>query len=80
MREATLLSREEDKARRKREALRKVAPGFEPQSGPLVPTRASVHLTGSSMGDIVEKGALSDQRKSVMEDVVDQLAALDASR
>lgn len=38
-REAYLKAREEEKERRKREALRKIAPGFEPKSTPLVPTK-----------------------------------------
>ncbi|KZO98675.1 hypothetical protein CALVIDRAFT_562110 [Calocera viscosa TUFC12733] len=38
--EHTLLRWEQEKQRRKREALRKVAPGFEPGDGVLVPTRA----------------------------------------
>ena len=38
-REAYLHSRDDEKERRKREALWRIAPGFEPHSGPLVPTK-----------------------------------------
>ena len=38
-REAYLRSRDDEKERRKRDALWRIAPGFEPHSGPLVPTK-----------------------------------------
>jgi hypothetical protein len=38
-REAYLRSRDDDKERRKRDALRRIVPGYEPLVGPLVPTR-----------------------------------------
>lgn len=38
-REAYLKAREEEKERRKREALRRIAPGFEPQGTLLLPTK-----------------------------------------
>ncbi|KAF9466775.1 hypothetical protein BDZ94DRAFT_1250753, partial [Collybia nuda] len=44
-REAYLRTRENDKERRKRDALRKIAPGFEPQGTVLVPTRVSTNVS-----------------------------------
>ena len=71
-REAYLKSRDDEKERRKREALRRIAPGFEPQGTPLVPTRHK--SPGTEVADNGHKPT-----KSVMEDLVDQLAALDSS-
>jgi len=69
-REAYLRSRDDEKERRKRDALRRIAPGFEPQGSVLVPTRA-----GTS------PQAMPGHRhtRSVMEDLVGQLASLDYS-
>ncbi|KAI0790521.1 hypothetical protein C8Q75DRAFT_852298 [Abortiporus biennis] len=84
-REAILKSRQDDKERRKRDALRRIAPGFEPQSAPLVPTKrfsldghaGSSISTPPPPGD--SRADLGHQRsKSVMEDLVDQLEALEA--
>lgn len=75
-REAYLRSREEDKERRKREKLRKIAPGFEPMGSVLVPT----HLSGNR-ADANGTGASNSsqgQERDVMDDLVDQLAALDS--
>lgn len=79
-REAYLRSREDDKDRRKREALRKIAPGFQP-SAVLVPmkthqesTSVSATFGNSDAQDITHVGT-----RSVMDDLVDQLAALDYS-
>lgn len=82
-REAYLEARLEDKERRKRDALRRIAPGFEPQSTPLVPTR--VASTGPSVDGSIPSppsiGTASHVRtRSVMEDLVDQLAALDSTK
>ncbi|CCM05110.1 uncharacterized protein FIBRA_07317 [Fibroporia radiculosa] len=77
-REAYLQSREEERERRKREALRRIAPGFEPQGAPLLPQKraSTVPAPLNSPGT----GDLSHSRtKSVMEDLVDQLAALDSN-
>jgi hypothetical protein len=81
-REAYLRSRDDDKERRKRDALRRIAPGFEPHSGPLVPTRN----TGSSMNTTTYEGGAAgyeqphhQQSRSVMDDLIDQLAALDSA-
>ena len=80
-REAYLRSRDDDKERRKRDALRRIAPGFEPHGGPLVPTRN----TGNTMNTL-EGGAAAgyeqqphQQSRSVMDDLIDQLAALDSA-
>ncbi|KAI0765299.1 hypothetical protein C8Q74DRAFT_1287518 [Fomes fomentarius] len=80
-REAYLKTRQEDTERRKREALRRIAPGFEPRSTPLVPTKRfsgapvapGSSTAGSSAGDSGHK-----HTKSVMEELVDHLAALDS--
>ena len=82
-REAYLKDRLEGKEMQKRRALRKIAPGFEPQSTPLVPTRLA--STGSPIVGPVPGpppiGTASHVRtKSVMEDLVDQLAALDSTK
>ena len=76
-REAYLKAREEEKERRKREALRKIAPGFEPKSTPLVPTKrfsgVPMSPTATSTDDSAHR-----RTKSVMEELVDHLAALDS--
>ena len=81
-RQTYLKSRDDEKERRKRDALRRIAPGFEPQSAPLMPTkRASTiieHNSVSSEGPNTPVGSEHARSKSVMEDLVDQLAALDA--
>ncbi|KZT00637.1 uncharacterized protein LAESUDRAFT_745745 [Laetiporus sulphureus 93-53] len=74
-REAYLKSREEEKERRKREALHRIAPGFEPQGSPLVPLKRS--SMGYSSPSAVPDDAEYGHTKSVMEDLVDHLAALD---
>ncbi|KAF9530726.1 hypothetical protein CPB83DRAFT_850201 [Crepidotus variabilis] len=72
-REAYLRSRDEEKERRKREALRRIAPGFEPFGGPLVPTKGSQGSVG------LDHVALptSPPKRDVMDDLVDHLAALE---
>ena len=58
--------------------MRKVAPGFEPESGPLVPDR--VAQAANEGGDLELDGTKTHVRqRSVMDDLVDHLAALDAS-
>jgi len=74
-REAYLKSREDEKERRRREALRRIAPGFEPQGTPLVPTKRSSIGPGSPPS--VPDSTGHNRTKSVMEDLVDQLAAMD---
>ncbi|KAJ7461845.1 hypothetical protein B0H11DRAFT_2056308 [Mycena galericulata] len=73
-REAYLRSHTDEKERRKRDALRRIAPGFEPGEGHLlVPTKRSSVIAGAAP-------LTSPQPpKSVMEDLVDQLAALDSA-
>jgi len=80
-REAYLKSREDEKTQRKREALRRIAPGFEPQSAPLTPIKraSSVQDPSASSADTAATSNAGHARsRSVMEDLVDQLAALDA--
>jgi len=82
-REAYLTARLEEEERRKRDALRRIAPGFEPRSTPLVPIR--VASTGSPVdGPIPSPPPIGTtpqaQTKSVMDDLVDQLAALDSTK
>ncbi|KAJ6577090.1 hypothetical protein B0H10DRAFT_2101536 [Mycena sp. CBHHK59/15] len=63
----------DEKERRKRDALRRIAPGFEPGEGHLlVPTKRSSVVAASP-------AASQTPPKSVMEDLVDQLAALDSA-
>ncbi|OAX40528.1 hypothetical protein K503DRAFT_687330, partial [Rhizopogon vinicolor AM-OR11-026] len=64
-REAYIHARDEERDRRKREVLRRVAPGFDP-AAPLVPLRAT--HSEPSTGEI---------KKDVMDDLVDQLARMD---
>ena len=52
---AYLKGREEEKARRQRESLRRVAPGFEPSAGGLVPTRAAAASDEDGLLSIYEK-------------------------
>jgi hypothetical protein len=76
-REAYLKSREDEKERRRRDALHRIAPGFEPLSAPLTPTKRADPQSESSNGPNLS-GPTHGRSKSVMEDLVDQLAALDA--
>ncbi|KAI0277976.1 hypothetical protein BGY98DRAFT_976068 [Russula aff. rugulosa BPL654] len=86
--EAHLRAREEEKQQRKREALRRIAPGFEPSSAPLVPVK-----TGAALGQQQQQGQQEGwngavgagaggqdlHRRDVMDDLVDRLAALENS-
>ncbi|KAG6895652.1 hypothetical protein C0992_000173 [Termitomyces sp. T32_za158] len=76
-REAYLRQRDDEKERRKRDALRRIAPGFEPQGTVLVPTRTVSDVQESRVMDPERPG--HKHTKSVMEDLVDQLAALDST-
>lgn len=80
---AYLRSREDEKTRRKREALRKIAPGFEPLGGTLVPTKvgAGLNVAAQELEAAGVSGSGSNELagRSVMDDLVDQLAALDSS-
>ena len=71
-REAYLHAREDEKEQRKRDALRKIAPGFEPQ-GVLVPKRATDN-------SLTSRSAIDQNTQSVMDSLVDQLAALESLR
>lgn len=82
-REAYLKVRLGEKERRRRDALRRIAPGFEPRSTPLVPTRmasAGSPIEGPFPG-LPPIGTVSHvQTKSAMDDLVDQLAALESTK
>ena len=87
-RSAHLRAREDEKQRRKREALRRIAPGFEPLSAPLVPVK-----TGAALGQQQERGqeegggdgapsvgaGQGRPQRNVMDDLVESLAALEDS-
>ena len=85
-REAHLRAREDEKQRRKREALRRIAPGFEPLSAPLVPVKTGAALGqqqgqeqgGGDATSSVAAGQGQPQR-DVMDDLVERLAALEDS-
>jgi len=70
-RDAYLRARDEDKLRRKRDALRRIAPGFEPHSGPLVPTRLA-----NAQHHAYEQPLPSNDP---MENLVQQLEAMDSA-
>lgn len=74
-----LKQREDDKERRRKEALRRVAPGWEGGGG-LVPDKVGV-TTGGGANEhrTPDSDGGHTRQKSVMEDLVDQLAALDAA-
>jgi len=76
--DAYLKRREEEKEQRKKEALRKVAPGFEPSAGTLVPQRVGGN---SSQPDAQAVSSSTTQSipRDPMADLVNQLAALDAA-
>jgi len=86
-RDAYLRSRQEEKERRKREALRKIAPGFEPTGGPLVPVKVERPLSIS--GPVSGLSAMKEGNhqystqgngapNNVMDDLVEQLEAMEA--
>ena len=81
---AYLRSREEEKLRRQRDALRRIAPGFEPSGGTLVPTPAhrKTPSASGSTGLPMSSGTLDPPsgRRDVMDDLVDQLAAMDSAK
>jgi len=78
-REAYLRSREDDKELRKRDALRKIAPGFEPHGGPLVPTRTTNNSMTTYQDGAKGHEQPQQQSRSAMDDLVDQLAILDTA-
>jgi len=74
-REACLASREEAKRKRKRDALHRVAPGFEPEKGVLRPT--SLHAGTISKPSSSPATQASGIQKSEIDQLVDQLERLD---
>ncbi|KAF5318303.1 hypothetical protein D9611_014364 [Ephemerocybe angulata] len=84
-REEYLRQRETEKERRRKEALRRIAPGFEPQ-GVLVPeSRHAAHKPSNSLdGSMLRAESYSppghQRSRSVMDDLVESLAALDAAK
>ncbi|KAI0056625.1 hypothetical protein BV25DRAFT_1556959 [Artomyces pyxidatus] len=76
-REAYLRARADEQARRRREALRRIAPGFEPQGTPLVPLRAA----SLGVGDRTPEQGPPEvvHQRDVMDDLVDGLAALESA-
>lgn len=85
--EAYLRAREEEKQRRKREALRRIAPGFEPRSAPLVPVKTGASAAAAAalgqqqqgQGQEERRGDAGVSQRDVMDDLVDRLAALEDS-
>jgi hypothetical protein len=83
-REAYLRARDEEKERRKRDKLRKIAPGFEPTGAVLVPFHLSGNkgdqATGNSQAPTGAEGIpqVPERERDVMDELVDQLAALDS--
>jgi len=82
-REALLRAREDEKQRRKREALRRIAPGFEPRAAPLVPVKTGLALDQQQQQwkeDRVgsEAAGQGGHPRDVMDDLVDRLAALES--
>jgi len=84
-REEYLRAREDEKQRRKREALRRIVPGFEPRSAPLVPVK-----NGAALGQQQQRQRSEQRReetggensqgrpqRDVMDDLVERLAALE---
>jgi len=69
-REAYLRAREDEKKRRKREALRRVAPGFEPEKGVLRPTSVLIKAAASSITPN------NGDSKNQLDHLADQLEAL----
>lgn len=82
---AYLRAREDEKIRRQKDALRKIAPGFEPSAGTLIPTKLRNPAGGfsSSSGPPSASSvpaASPTQPRDVMDDLVDQLVALDSAK
>ena len=77
-------AREDEKQRRKREALRRIASGFEPRSAPLVPVKTGAALQqpgkGSGREETGDENSLGQPQRDVMDDLVERLAALEGSQ
>ncbi|KAL4073578.1 hypothetical protein J3A83DRAFT_4091737 [Scleroderma citrinum] len=74
-REALLQAREDEKERRRREALRRVAPGFEGNGSVLMPVRVSSDSMDSAGNGAESMGGQVD----AMTHLADQLARLDTT-
>jgi hypothetical protein len=74
-REAYLRVHEDRKQHRKREALRRIAPGFEPCSAPLVPVKTGPAPDQQQDGS----GGQAHPPRDVMDDLVDRLVALEST-
>ena len=84
-REALLRAREDEKEQRRREALRRVAPGFEGDGSVLMPVRVSSDSTGSAGSDterVQRRGPSSPPNVHVdaMDDLANQLARLETAQ
>ncbi|KAG8762988.1 hypothetical protein FRC11_006677, partial [Ceratobasidium sp. 423] len=77
-RDAYLRAREEEKVRRKKEALRRVAPGFDPDMGTLLPTKLSTPMTHAPLVPTTQGRPMMPPPRSAMDDLVDQLAAMES--
>ena len=83
-REEYLRQREMEKERRKKEALKRIAPGFDP-AAVLIPETRQGHKSSASVDTGLRPeqldGNVGHQRsRSVMDDLVETLAALDAAK
>ncbi|KAI6006959.1 hypothetical protein EDD15DRAFT_10937 [Pisolithus albus] len=89
-REALLRARDDERQRRKREALRRVAPGFEGNDAVLMPVRVKPDVNNASNDTIGERqpsaarsvdGANDGQGQvGTLDDLADQLAGLDTQQ
>jgi hypothetical protein len=79
-RDAYLQSREEEKERRKRNALKKIAPGFEPHGGTFGSVRGTIKQNSSTWRDNGEAETATSPARDVMDDLVDKLAALEETK
>lgn len=78
--EAYLRTRQEEKNRRKRDALRRIAPGFEPEGSTLVPTRTSLDTVAPSSELLFSGDSQSShghgRTRSTVDDLAEQLTKL----
>lgn len=84
-REALLQAREDEKEQRRREALRRVAPGFEGDGSVLMPVRVSSDSTGGAGSDTERvqcrgPGSPLNVHVDAMDDLANQLARLETTR
>ncbi|VDB87869.1 unnamed protein product [Peniophora sp. CBMAI 1063] len=78
-RAALLAARADERERRRRAALARVAPGFD-GSGLLVPTRKEVLSPAANPSSAAPSEPKEERRRDVMDDLVDELAKLDSSQ